>query len=122
MHDVMRYVTADHIGYVALCRAMDHVGDYWSDRTKRSSQNLFLLQGAWGAALADHYEGIASGLASEGEDIEKMAFDLGRADGFFEDETDFIRFSKTILDLRMSLPDFQVVRYKGGGFSCSSLS
>ena len=107
------------IAEATMVRAMDTVGDYWKDRYRGADQNLHILQGTWGMELIDHYEAVAARDHEGVDEIQRIGFELSRADGFFDDKTHFDAFVDTIVAMRLSLPEFPITRYKGGGFSCS---
>lgn len=119
MHALYLKNEKDAIASAALVRAMDVVGDYWKDHYRGTDQNLHVLQGMWGTELIDHYEAVAARDHEKADDIERAGFELSRADGFFDDDSHFDVFVDTLVSLRLSVPEFAIVRYKGGGFSCS---
>lgn len=90
----------ESVAVTALCRAVDASGDYW---TARGRADLHVLDTLFIDAAATHYR-----------DEARM-----RADGFSGEEH-FDRFTGAVLALQVHLPDFPIIRYKGGGFTCSS--
>ena len=121
MHTLSIKIEREVIAHDAFCRAFDTVGDYWNDRYGKS-HNLSLLQGMFGSEILAHYEKVASGYIEEADAIEEEAAHLAEKDGFLQDETHGDIFIRTLIGARVHIPEFSVVRYKGGGFSCSFLS
>lgn len=119
MHALYLKNEKNAIASAALVRAMDAVGDYWKDRYRGMDQNLHILSSWWVTELLSHYEGIVAEDTEDKDEIEEQASELAMADGFLDDDTHFTLFAETLTESRISLPEFPIVRYKGGGFSCS---
>ena len=119
MHALYLMNEKEAIASAAMIRAMDTAGDYWKENYFGRDQNLHVLQGMWGMELNDHYEAVAARDHEKADDIERAGFELSRADGFFDDDSHFDVFVDTLVSLRLSLPEFPIIPYKGGGFSCS---
>lgn len=118
MHALTLKSEKDIIAHDAMCRAMDTAGDYWNDRLGISN-NLHILQGTFANEILRHYEAVVARQEDDSDVIEEQAADLAFADGFLNDEDHFDVFARTLHNARLHLPEFPLIRYKGGGFSCS---
>lgn len=120
MHALISKNEKDTIAHDAICRAMENAGDYWNDRFNQS-QNLHILQGMFVLEIIDHYEQVAAHEVDTTDEIEELAATLAMKEGFLDDETSFTEFTRALFLARVHIPEFQIIRYKGGGFNCSSL-
>lgn len=95
----------DTVALEAICQAVDEATDYW---TARGLADLHVLDTLFMDAVGRHYG-----------DGPEAAERMGR-DGFGADDH-FDRFAGAVLAARVHLPGFPIIKYKGGGFSCTSL-
>lgn len=94
----------------ALCDSLHGSSPYWSMR--QGPPNLHVLESLFDAAVEERYLARTDG---DPDAARRLMADEGIAkqDGRFE------HFVGALLAMRVHLPNYPIVHYKGGGFSCS---